>query len=147
MDIAYKLKFTLKDSILMSKANVLIALSTKNGTLPCDGGIYYDGNVQDIVSKKGTNSIVSIRPKKYIYPSNIQTCRKMPFVEEVRNNLADALLVNCSYPCQPIDGSSARRVCSSLKGLSPISTLPICRDKVETQCYLDVVTKAQKDVV
>ena len=88
-----------------SESKVMIALSTENNSLSCQGR--KDGEVHHVFTKFGERKVVRVEPQKFLYLNDKTPCREKPFLDEVLTLLHKDVLENpgrhCKFPsmCEP----------------------------------------------
>ena len=122
---------------LVSRAG--ITLTTSNNTYCGEGISHLDGDYRDVFTKMGELNHVSIRPEKYIYLQEIETCRKQHYQKIIYEQISKRIFEKCVRPCKPHDWH-----CTFGVALDQVS---LCESATELECFQEVAAGVKKETV
>ena len=120
-------------------------LSTENNSMPCGDLSFFDGAVESATIDFGSHLYMTLHPEKYIYHQDNVECRKNSYLEEITTIVEKELFSKCNQPCRP-DSDQMWASCWGLSLSEEIRRLPLCKEKNDIKCYIDVVHKAKEKV-
>ena len=129
-------EFTGREEPLVARVGV--AISTQNNSYCGHDVNLYDGEIIDIVARKGEEKWITMRPVKYLYTQIHETCRDKPYHDLLLEKTIQVAREKCPFPCRPQE----YWMCNS-----EFDTVPVCLTKQERECFSEVNKAAMKDII
>ena len=128
----YLITYIFADKTLMQSSEIGLILSTENGTMHCNHGKYYDGDVKASFSKLGKLNYLTIAPSKFIMLKTTNNCREKPYTQLFVEYFLQIIKEKCPTPCKT---KSYLRKCQGFGLSKGMEELSLCKTKRDNECF------------